>query len=187
MKSKDSQSAANNDPVDVLQFAVNQPFLSPIENSAERHSIQAIQLAFASTGTVINLVYRLMYQVLLYPGYVQPLRTEISSALEKEGGFGDIKMLNWLHLLDSFIRETMRHYPAACFFGQRTTRDEVTLNGLKLEAKSRIAFPAFSINMDPANYKDAQNFDGFRFAGPEYSSRCERRVSAASADSAFLS
>lgn len=187
MAMREAKTEEDRKPLDVLQFAVDQPIPSPTEDDASRHAIRVIQLTFASTGTVITLVYRLMYQILLHQQYLVPLRNEINEALREYGSFGDIKMLNSLHLLDSFIRETMRHYPAACFFAQRTAREEVILDDLRLPAKARIAFPAVGINMDPANHIDAQVFDGFRFAGPQHSNRSEGKVSAATADAKFLS
>jgi cytochrome P450 len=187
MITRESMKEQTEKPLDVLQFAVDQPVPSPNENDAKRHAIRVMQLTFASTGTVTILVYRLVYQAMLYPEYIAPLRAEIADALLEYGSFGDIKMLNSLHLLDSFIRETMRHYPAACFFAQRTAREEVTLDDLKLPAKARIAFPAMGINMDLRNHIEAQVFDGFRFAGREHSARSEGKINAATTDPKFLS
>jgi aspirochlorine biosynthesis cytochrome P450 monooxygenase len=187
MALRDSGAVEKDKPADVLQFAVDQPIPSTRENDARRHSIRVIQLTFASTGTIITLLYRLMYLILLFPEYLEPLRNEIAEVLPRDGAFGDVKTLNSLTLLDSFIRETMRFYPAACFFGQRTAREEVVLEDLRLEPKSRIAFPAAGTNMDPENHKDALTFDGFRFAGSEYSPRSEGRINASTADSKFPS
>jgi cytochrome P450 len=99
----------------------------------------------------------------LYPEYLEPLRAEIADHVQSDESFGDIKVLNSLYLLDSFIRETMRHYPAACFFGQRTSREEVVLDDLRMPPKSRIAFPTLGINKDPENHKDASVFDSVVF------------------------
>ncbi|KAF2656935.1 putative cytochrome P450 [Lophiostoma macrostomum CBS 122681] len=174
-------------PVDVLQFATDQPIANLEERDAYRHASRVVQLTFAGTGTIITLLYRMMYLVILYPEHLAVLREEINESLQSRGGFHQKQMLDSLHLLDSFIRESMRHYPAACFFGQRTARDGITLHDLKLPTRSRIVFPAVGINMDPENYEDASIFDPFRFAGPEHSRRSKGRVGSSVIDEKFLS
>jgi cytochrome P450 len=174
-------------PTDVLQFASDQSVSHLRQENAYRHASRTVQLTFAGTGTIITLLYRMIYLVILYPDHLVVLREEISASRQSQGGFHQKQMLDSLHLLDSFIRESMRHFPAACFFGQRTARDAILLDDLKLPAKSRIVFPAGGINMDPENYEDASTFDPFRFAGPEHSRRSKGRVGSCVIDEKFLS
>ncbi|KAL3709559.1 hypothetical protein TMatcc_003349 [Talaromyces marneffei ATCC 18224] len=174
--------------MDVIQFALDQITPSPRENDASRHARRIVHLSFASTGTSISLTYNLIWHLLLQPEILGVLRTEIETSLEQHGREWSKTMLDSLHLLDSFIRETLRHHPAACFSGQRTAMESITLpDGMNLKPRSRIAFAAASTNMDPDNYKDASSFDAFRFAGPDFSHRSEGRVKAAVFDEKFLS
>ncbi|TGO76192.1 hypothetical protein BELL_0169g00120 [Botrytis elliptica] len=175
-------------PIDVIQFAVDQTIPSHRENDARQHAKRIIHLSFAGTGTSISLVYNLIWKILMYPEHLEPLRNEIDLSLQQHEGWNDKKMLSSLRLLDSFIRETLRHNPAACFSGQRTAMETLTFpDGFTLKPFSRIAFPTLSTNMDPDNYKDASTFDGFRFAGPEFSSRSKGRIHASAVDEKFLS
>uniref|UniRef100_A0A093Y6M0 Ent-kaurene oxidase n=1 Tax=Talaromyces marneffei PM1 TaxID=1077442 RepID=A0A093Y6M0_TALMA len=174
--------------MDVIQFALDQITPSPRENDASRHARRIVHLSFASTGTSISLTYNLIWHLLLQPEILGVLRTEIETSLEQHGREWSKTMLDSLHLLDSFIRETLRHHPAACFSGQRTAMESITLpDGMNLKPRSRIAFAAASTNMDPDNYKDASSFDALRFAGPDFSHRSEGRVKAAVFDEKFLS
>ena len=174
--------------IDVIQFAVDQEMASPEENDATRHAQRISQLTFAGNGTSIGLVYNLMWELVLHPELLVPLRNEIAGSLQQFGGWGCKKMLSSLVLLDSFIRETLRHHPAACFSGQRTAMETLAFpDGVILQSGTRIAFATKSTNMDPDNYVDAGIFDGFRFAGPTFSTRSEEKIHATAINEKFLS
>ena len=173
--------------INVLHFAAEQMIAHPTEKDPYRHAMRVIQLTSAGTGTTITTLYRMIYQLLLHPEYVEPLRSEIAMALEDGGTWDDPKLLNGLVLMDSFIRETLRHHPVACVLAMRTARDEVQLDDVTLSAQSRIAFPVLGIHMDPEHDIDAGNFDGFSFAGPQWSSKYGARVGSSTVNEKFLS
>lgn len=185
---KSSEQRHKDTHADLIQFAVDQRVDSAYENNARRHAKRILHLTFAGMGTSIGLLNSLIWQILIHPDYLEPLRSEIDLALRSFGGWNKKETLNSLRLLDSFIRETLRCHPPATFFGQRTAKKEIVCSdGLVLRERTRIAFPALSINVDPDNYKDPETFDGYRFADPDLSPRCERRIRATHTDDNFLS
>ncbi|KAI9878494.1 MAG: hypothetical protein M1830_000726 [Pleopsidium flavum] len=176
-------------PVDAIQWLIDMPPTSPAEIDARRHANRILHLTFAGTGTSISLTQHLIWQILLDPEYLEPLREEIGHALAEYGGWSSEKALSHMHLLDSFIRETLRLNPPGVFGGARSVMHEPYTfhDGLTLEPGTRIAFPMLSPNLDPDNYDDSKKFKGFRFAGPEAIPESQARVSATTIDEKFMS
>lgn len=103
--------------LDTIQLMVDMPPASPKEDDAFRHSIRILHLHFASTGSNISLVHHTLWQILQKPEYVEEIRSEIGTVLQKFGPWDSQHTLNHLHLLDSFIREMLRfHTPSARTF-----------------------------------------------------------------------
>lgn len=59
-------------------------------------------------------------------------------------------------------------------------------DGFKLPQGARIIFPELAIHMDPANYANPHNFDGFRFVKHDGKRGPQRAISASTVDSTFL-
>jgi cytochrome P450 len=177
-------------PIDVIQFAVDQRIPTPREHDATRHAKRIIHLSFAGTGTSISLLYNLVYSVLCYPTLVPKIRNEVENAFSQFGkdSWGDKRMLNSLHILDSVIRETLRLHPAACFSAQRTAMEKLRFSdGFELEPRSRIAFATVSTNTDSDNYVNPENFDGLRFVGTAELKHNTGRTPAVTVNDKFLS
>lgn len=56
-------------------------------------------------------------------------------------------------------------------------------DGFKLRRGQKMIFPSLAIHMDPNNYKDPRQFDGFRFAKVEGR---QKAASASTVDTTFL-
>jgi cytochrome P450 len=133
-----------------------------------------------------NLNLQMVYQVLMTPEYLEPMREEIRNAVDTHG-WTDKALIN-MPLVDSFLRETNRLYPNGAgtalfsilvFLGPpepnlicnavtaaRTVMEKPFTfhDGLTLPVGSRIAFPSRAIMVDPDNFDDPYSFRGFRFA-----------------------
>lgn len=96
--------------VDSIQWNLDSNPASPKEATLERHAQRILHLAFAATGTVTILITHMIYNILMYPEYLQPLRDEIKAAIDEHGGWTE-KALNDMWRLDSFIKETLRVDP----------------------------------------------------------------------------
>jgi aspirochlorine biosynthesis cytochrome P450 monooxygenase len=95
---------------DGIQWNLDLPLASPKEGLPLRHAHRILHLSFAATGTVAILITHMIYNVLIYPEYLEPLREEISACTAAHGGWTE-KAMNEMWKLDSFIRETLRVQP----------------------------------------------------------------------------
>ncbi|KAF1979061.1 cytochrome P450 [Bimuria novae-zelandiae CBS 107.79] len=180
--------------LDTIQLMVEMPHADPKEVDAFRHALRLLHLHFASTGSTIGLVHNAIWQLLKIPECVGPIRAEIAAVLEKYGSWDSKHTLNHLHLLDSFVRETLHvHIPSALVF-LRVAQQPLTLHdGFHLEQGTRITFPAQSIHFDPSNYENPRDFIPFRFSssGPcdceaDSSAKDVGRVKAEAIDQTYL-
>ena len=118
-------------PMDAIQWMIDMPPTSLSEADARRHAYRILHLTFAGTGTSISLTQHLIWQILLFPKYLAPMREEIEGALAEHGGWISDKALSHMPLLDSFIRETLRmNPPGVC------KSDSPVLTTTSTEAKS---------------------------------------------------
>lgn len=96
---------------DCLQYIVDAPPSRPGDDHTVQQSYQLLHLTFASTSAPGLLVCHALTQLLMYPEYLQPLREESQTAITEHNGWTD-KAMSSMILMDSFLRETMRMYPA---------------------------------------------------------------------------
>lgn len=96
--------------LDTIQLMMEMPSATPKESDPLRHAIRILHLHFARTGSNISLVHNCLWQLLHMPECIEPIRAEIADVLSKYGPWDSKHTLNHLHLLDSFIRETLRFY-----------------------------------------------------------------------------
>ncbi|KAK7909135.1 cytochrome P450 [Apiospora marii] len=169
---------------DMLQWILDTPGSIPGDETPRRQAHHLLQQTFAASSATGVLVTHALYQLLMLPGYVEPLRQEIERVLLEQGGWTD-GALNNMSLLDSFFRETMRMYPAGSLTVARTVMDDSFTfhDGFKLQRGQKMIFPSLAIHMDPNNYKDPRQFDGFRFAKLEGR---QKAASASTVDTTFL-
>lgn len=80
------------------------------EKNPDRMAKQLMHLMFAGSSAPGGLVVQMIYQILMSPEYLEPLREEISRTLEETGGF-TASFVSRTPLMESFVRETMRLYP----------------------------------------------------------------------------
>ncbi|KAK4158697.1 cytochrome P450 [Cladorrhinum sp. PSN259] len=159
----------NNKHLDAIEWTLRLISTTyPVEHDPYRITLTLLQNLWASNAGPAEILTQMIFQILLDPVYLPPLRSEIESAFTTThgGGFTE-KALNKMPLLDSFLREINRLYPTDAVTCARTVTDPsgfVFHDGLRLPAGSRIAVPALAIQTDVANYEDPLRFDGWRFA-----------------------
>ncbi|KAI1120157.1 putative cytochrome P450 monooxygenase [Nemania abortiva] len=172
---------------DMLQWIMDTPSSIPEDDDPVHQAHHLLHLTFAASSASGILVTQGLFQCLMFPEYVKPLREEVERALQENAGWTD-KALSSMPLLDSFLRESMRMYPAGSLTGARTVMDSSFKfhDGLELPKGSRLIFPALAVHMDPSNYSNPDNFDGFRFAPSPNGGNGQRSIGAATVDSKFL-
>ncbi|EMD58399.1 hypothetical protein COCSADRAFT_154619 [Bipolaris sorokiniana ND90Pr] len=154
-----------------------------IESNPDRMAKQLMHLMFAGSSAPGGLVVQMIYQILMSPEYLEPLRAEITRALEETGGF-TTSFTSRTPLMESFVRETMRLYPTGVVSVTRAVMKKpfTFSDGYTLPVGSRFAFPIQAIQCDPENYQDPLTFRGFRFA----TQANEKEVNASTVDKTFL-
>ncbi|KJK79795.1 hypothetical protein H634G_04034 [Metarhizium anisopliae BRIP 53293] len=165
MADRDNQTGDCKRYEDAIQWNLDLPAPEAREATPERHAHRVLHLTFAAAGTVAVLLTHLIYQILMYPEYLEPLRQEIKEALDAENGEWTDLTLTRLRLFDSFVRETLRVHPPSVFTAARTVLQKpyTFSDGFCLPKGAQIAFPTLPIHMDPENYDKATEFDGYRF------------------------
>lgn len=71
-----------------------------------------ITLSLAAIHTTSNLLTNIMYDLIAYQEYIQPLRDEIVAVVKEEGCLKKTSLTK-LKLMDSFIKETQRLNPVS--------------------------------------------------------------------------
>lgn len=96
---------------DMLQWIMDAPAAVSEDDDPQHQAWHLMHLTFAASSASGVLVAQSLFQLLMMPEYTGPIREEIGRALEDHGGWTD-KALSSMVVLDSFLRETMRMYPA---------------------------------------------------------------------------
>jgi cytochrome P450 len=97
---------------DSIQWAIEEAIAmkNPQELQPRRVAENVLHLLFAANSAPGALVTQMVFQVLMCPEYLEPLRQEIDSAIGQENHW-TAAVLEKMPLLDSFVRETLRLYP----------------------------------------------------------------------------
>ncbi|KAF2675650.1 cytochrome P450, partial [Lentithecium fluviatile CBS 122367] len=122
-------------------------------------SKELLHTLWAGSSAPGGMMTEILYQLLLHPQHIEPLREEARKAI-KEDGWSE-KMLSSLLLQDSFIREVNRLFPTGSITCVRVVcnRPFVFSDGLTLPVGTRFGFPAKAIQR-----AGDTKFKGFRFA-----------------------
>lgn len=95
--------------VDAIEWTIDLAGSDPIELEPRRITLNILQNIWAGSAGPAALVTQLVYQTLMMPEYLTPLRNEALQVISTYGWTE--KALNQLHLQDSFIKEVNRLYP----------------------------------------------------------------------------
>ncbi|KAF2687355.1 cytochrome P450 [Lentithecium fluviatile CBS 122367] len=141
----------------------------PLNPSTKGNPVEAIaheilQLVAAGVNSPTLSLSDMLFGALQNPDDLAALREEARSAVEKHG-WND-GMLNELPIMDSFIREIHRVYPAFALAVPRLVKDKpfVFSDGLEFPPGTRIAFPAEACQKDEAIIgENPRDFDARRF------------------------
>jgi cytochrome P450 len=107
-----------------------------------------------------------------YPEIQKKARTEV---LEKTQNGLTYESLKDLEYIDWFIHETMRMYPAAPVFGQRSLNTETTIGDWKIPEKTLIQIDVVSMLYNPQIWGDPRTFRPERWS-PENLTKDQRSV-----------
>lgn len=104
-----------------------------------------------------------MYDLAVLPDYIEPIREEIRAVMTEHGGIINTRGLQQMMKLDSFMKESLRFNPPLTTTSHREVIQGFSFsNGQYIPPGATIELPSRAIYLDPANYPDEDQFDGFR-------------------------
>lgn len=137
---------------------------SALRTDIDYQALQQLQASFAAVHTTALLLTNIIFDLAARPEYIQPLREEVQTALDTDGGIITKATMSKLVKMDSFMAEVQRFNPPGIMTFNRATTGPVTLtNGLHVPKGTWLAAPSSQIAMDPAIWDKPAEFDGFRF------------------------
>ena len=146
-------------PNDVMQWMMD--IASDEEYTPENLASRFVYTIMGSIRQVVDVVMNSVYELCERPEYIEPLREEMTRALEEDGGWGK-RTAGKLLKLDSFIKETSRHYQPSALAFRRLTKEPITLHdGIVLPKDTYLSVATTSIEQD--GMPDSLEFDGFRY------------------------
>lgn len=127
--------------------------------------IQQLAGSQAAIHTTSMLLTNTIYQIAGRPEYQEPLREEIESVLAgREEGPLTVRDMTLFVKLDSFMRETHRLTQAGMLTMMRKWYQDFTLpDGTVIKKGAHTVCPSIPPSLDPDNFEDPLEFDGFRF------------------------
>ncbi|KAJ5612590.1 cytochrome P450 [Penicillium lagena] len=135
---------------------------------ADLISEHTLMICFEFSGPIWMFAAIMLFEVMLRPKYVTPLREELEAAVELSKGEWSFDTFKHTPKLESFTRETLRVNPPSTLTSGRLVIEPLHLPslGLTLEPGSKIALPSRWAMLDPDIYPDPHTFDGYRFIDP---------------------
>ncbi|OJJ07967.1 hypothetical protein ASPVEDRAFT_66120 [Aspergillus versicolor CBS 583.65] len=127
------------------------------------HGLMII-MALAVIHTSTMLITQGLYDLMIRPEYLEPLRHEIIDTL-KDGWANATKadFAAQVHL-DSFLRESQRLHPTSEVNVHRIARETIVFpDGFKIPKGTYVTFPAGPLSRDPSLIDSPETFDGFRW------------------------
>ncbi|KAL3478373.1 cytochrome P450 [Aspergillus californicus] len=122
--------------------------------------IQVLGIVHTST----MLITQSLYDLIIRPEYLAPLRLEIMDSLSSGWAKATSPRLASQRRLDSFLRESQRLTPTSEINVQRFVREPIIFSdGFVLPKGALICFASGPIALDPAFVSNPETFDGFRW------------------------
>ena len=114
-------------PMDAIEWTRD---LLPINEKKDYKYIAMLQLALgtASIHTISQLLSNALFDLAAYPEYIITLREEVEQVLEQNSGEWNVERMGQLKKMDSFLKESQRHFTATVVSFQRKTLKPVTLS-----------------------------------------------------------
>ncbi|KAF7182960.1 hypothetical protein CNMCM7691_002704 [Aspergillus felis] len=125
-------------------------------------AVSQVGLSLAAIHTTSNLLTNVMYDLIAYQEYIQPLRDEIIAVVEEDGCLKKTSLTK-LKLMDSVMKETQRMNPVSIALLQRFALADITLSDGTYIPKGAMCIVSTHTLSDESIYPNAGTFDGYRF------------------------
>ncbi|KAF9223296.1 cytochrome P450 [Gyrodon lividus] len=126
-------------------------------------TLRILTVNLGSIHTSSNTFTQALYDLAANPQYVQPLREEVESIVEKEGWSKGA--LAKMHKIDSFLKESSRIEGTTSWaMTRRAMKDFTFSDGTVLPKGASVSVVSRPMHLDNEIYENADVFDPFRFA-----------------------
>ncbi|TGO61973.1 hypothetical protein BCON_0023g00310 [Botryotinia convoluta] len=133
-----------------------------VENQSDQMASRQLILTLASIHTTSMAVSHALFDLCAHPEFFEPLREEIERVLAGSQTL-EVKHMQDLQMLDSFLVESQRFNPPILLSPQRLVMEPLTLrDGTYLPKGTHISFPSADILMDNSVTPNASLFDPLR-------------------------
>ncbi|CAI2161929.1 1241_t:CDS:2 [Funneliformis geosporum] len=126
-------------------------------------------LVFAGTDTVAASITWLLAFLANNPSFQEPAHNELDTLIpnhDRLPTYSDLKNLSYTHAL---IREGQRFYPPTWLGVHHLNEQDDEYNGYHIPANSLVFINSHAISFDEQRYKNAKEFDPYRFINFEQS------------------
>ncbi|KAF8844228.1 cytochrome P450 [Paxillus ammoniavirescens] len=148
-------------PNDFLSWLMDNPEGS--KSSIKNLTLRILLVIIAAVHTSSNSFTQALYNLAANPQYMQPLREEVESIIEKDGWSKGA--LAKMRKLDSFLKENQRVEGIDCVGTLRKAMQNFTFSdGTVLPKGTLVAIASQATYLDNGIYDNAETFDPFRFA-----------------------
>ncbi|KAF8844235.1 cytochrome P450 [Paxillus ammoniavirescens] len=126
-------------------------------------TLRILFVTFAAIHTSSNSFTQALYNLAENPQYMQPLREEVESIIEKDGWSKGA--LAKMRKVDSFLKESQRVEGMGCVGALRKAMQNFTFSdGTVVPKGTFVAIASKATHLDNEVYDNAEMFDPFRFA-----------------------
>ncbi|KAH8660625.1 cytochrome P450 [Xylariales sp. PMI_506] len=148
----------DNQDVDILKF------LAEYNESPRKVAMQIVGIITGALNTSTHAIMQVIFDLCTYPAYIPDIRAEAIEALASEDGQWTLRVCNKLHLLDSFLKESLRLFAPEGLAITRVATSSFSLSdGTWIPRGTHIAVAGEAMARDPNFYKDPDTFNGRRF------------------------
>ncbi|KIJ66616.1 hypothetical protein HYDPIDRAFT_109704 [Hydnomerulius pinastri MD-312] len=148
-------------PNDLLQWLMDDA--EGPERSIRNLTQRILTVNFAAIHTSSNSFTQALYNLAANPEYIQPLREEVESIVEKEGWSKGA--MTKMRKIDSFLKESQRFEGIGCLsMTRKALRDFTFSDGTVIPKGAYVSVASHATHLDGEVYENAELFDGFRFA-----------------------
>ncbi|TDL22834.1 cytochrome P450 [Rickenella mellea] len=148
-------------PNDLLSWIMDQA--EGEERKVENLVLRLMAVNMAAIHTSSMSLAHTMFHLASEPQYIEPMREEVESVIKRDGWTK--AAMTKMRKVDSFLKETQRYTGLGALTVDRMALEDYTFSdGTFIPKGTLVSAAVGAMHHDEENYKDANKFDGFRFA-----------------------
>ncbi|EIW87324.1 cytochrome P450 [Coniophora puteana RWD-64-598 SS2] len=148
-------------PVDMLSWLIDEA--KGKQRDPRTMTLYILATNFAAIHTSSMSLTHALYSLAANPQYIKPLREEVETVVAAEGWTKNA--LAKMRKIDSFLKEEQRRYGIGVLsMGRKAMQDFTFSDGTFIPKGANVSIASVVAHYDEKSYKDASEFDPFRFS-----------------------